>query len=175
MPEFVIGIGLMMLLGVTLGWLPIDSSGISFGGFQAQARAYVLPALTLVLGVLPYVGRVSRVAAREAFVAPYTRAAVLRGLSRRRVVWDYSMRNAATPIVNTVAVNLVYLLGGVIVVENVFGFPGIGQALAQAILRGDAIMTQAIAVVMGAMFIGISLVADVLVVYFNPRLRASAT
>jgi peptide/nickel transport system permease protein len=84
------------------------------------------------------------------------------------------MRNAAVPLVNAVAINIVYLLSGVIVVENVFAFPGIGQALVQAIGAGDVITVQAIALVMGAMFIAISLAADLLAVYFNPRLRTAA-
>jgi peptide/nickel transport system permease protein len=173
MPEFVVGIGLLMLFAVTLGWLPVDSSGISFGGFEAQAKAYVLPALTLVLAMVPHIARIARVSAREAFGAPFVQAAVLRGLSRRRVTWDHGMRNAAVPLVNAVAINIVYLLSGVIVVENVFAFPGIGQALVQAIGGGDVITVQAIALVMGAMFIAISLAADLLAVYFNPRLRTA--
>jgi peptide/nickel transport system permease protein len=173
-PEFVIGIGLLLLFAVTLGWLPVDSTGLSFGGLGAQVEAYVLPTLTLVLAVSAYLVRITRAAAREAFAAPYTRAAVLRGLPRRVVIWDHAMRNAAVPIVNAVAVNLVYLLSGVIVVENVFGVPGIGLALVQAVGHADTITVQAIALVMGAMFIAISFAADLLVIYFNPRLRAAA-
>jgi peptide/nickel transport system permease protein len=123
--------------------------------------------------MVPYIMRIARASAREAFGAPYVQAAVLRGLSRRRVVWDHAMRNAAVPLVNAIAINLVYLLSGVIVVENVFAFPGIGQALVAAIGNGDTITVQAIALVMGGMFVAISLAADVLVVYFNPRLKAA--
>jgi peptide/nickel transport system permease protein len=135
-------------------------------------QAYVLPIAALVAVTVPYMARVTRVAAREALAAPYTHAAVFRGLSKRRVLWDYAMRNAAVPIVNAVAINLVYLIGGVIVVENVFSFPGIGQALIQGITHSDAITVQAITLVLGGMFIVISLLADLLVVYFNPRLRS---
>ncbi|MDQ3993574.1 MAG: ABC transporter permease [Actinomycetota bacterium] len=172
MPEFVVGIGLLMLFAVTLDWLPVNSTALSFGTTPEQVKAYVLPALTLVLAMVPYIVRIARGAAREALAAPYTQAALLRGLPRRTVIWDHAMRNAAVPLVNAVAINLVYLLSGVIVVENVFAFPGIGQALVQAIAQGDVLTVQAIALVMGAMFIAISLVADLLVVYFNPRLKA---
>lgn len=174
LPEFVVGIGLLMLFAVTLGWLPVDSTALSFGTTPEKAKAYLLPALTLVIAMVPYIARIARGAARESLAAPYTQAALLRGLPRRTVVWDHAMRNAAVPIVNAVAINLVYLLSGVIVVENVFAFPGIGQALVQAIGQGDTITVQAIALVMGAMFILISLAADLLVVYFNPRLKAAA-
>jgi peptide/nickel transport system permease protein len=174
LPEFVVGIGLLMLFAVTLGWLPVDSTGLAFAAdLGSQAKAYVLPALTLVLAMVPYIVRIGRAAAREALAAPYVQAALLRGLSRRSITWDHAMRNAAVPLVNAVAINIVYLLSGVIVVENVFAFPGIGQLLVQAIGGGDTIMVQAIALVMGAMFILISLAADFLVVYFNPRLKAA--
>jgi peptide/nickel transport system permease protein len=174
LPEFVVGIGLLMLFAVTLGWLPVDSTGLAFATtFTDQAKAYVLPALTLVLAMVPYIVRIGRAAAREALAAPYVQAALLRGLSRRSITWDHAMRNAAVPMVNAVAINIVYLLSGVIVVENVFAFPGIGQLLVQAIGSGDTTMVQSIALVMGAMFILISLAADFLVVYFNPRLKAA--
>jgi peptide/nickel transport system permease protein len=173
-PEFVIGLVLLMIFSVTLAWLPVDSGNqLAFGDFGNKLQAYVLPTATLVLASIPYMLRNTRVAAREALVAPYTRAAVLRGLPRHRVVWDHAMRNAATPIINAVAINLVYLLSGVIVVENLFGFPGLGQALVGAVGNGDTIMVQAIALLMGAMFISISVAADLIAVLFNPRLKAA--
>jgi peptide/nickel transport system permease protein len=174
LPEFVVGIGLLMLFAVTLGWLPVDSTGLTFAtSFGDRVKAYILPALTLVLAMVPYIVRIGRAAAREALAAPYVQAALLRGLSRRSITWDHAMRNAAVPLVNAVAINIVYLLSGVIVVENVFAFPGIGQLLVQSIGAGDTTMVQSIALVMGAMFILISLAADFLVVYFNPRLKAA--
>jgi peptide/nickel transport system permease protein len=174
LPEFVVGIGLILLFAVTLGWLPVDSTGLAFGSTTDKMQAYILPAATLVIAMVPYIVRIARGATREALAAPYTQAAVLRGLPRRSVIWTHAMRNAAVPLVNAVAINLVYLLSGVIVVENVFAFPGIGQALVAAINQGDTLTVQAIALVMGAMFIMISLVADLLVVYFNPRLKGGA-
>ena len=173
LPEFVVGIALLMLFAVTLHWLPVDSTALSFGTTVEKLKAYILPAATLVVAMVPYITRIARGAAQEALAAPYTQAALLRGLPRRTIIWDHAMRNAAVPLVNAVAINLVYLLSGVIVVENVFAFPGVGQALVQAIAQGDTITVQAIALVMGAMFIAISLAADLLVVYFNPRLKAA--
>lgn len=174
MPEFVVGIGLLIAFAVLLNVLPPDSTGLSFGGIPAQVEAYVLPVATLVIVSIPYIGRVTRAAAREVLAAPYTRSAVLRGLDRRTVIWDHAMRNAAPPIINAIAINTVYLIGGVIVVENLFSFPGLGQELVTAINHADVITVQAIALLMGAMFIVINLIADVLVISFNPRLKASA-
>jgi peptide/nickel transport system permease protein len=177
LPEFVVGIGLLMLFAVTLGWLPIDSAtALTFASsLGAQAKAYVLPALTLTLAMVPYIVRIARASVREALAAPYVQAAVLRGLPRRTIVWDHALRNAGVPLVNAIAINIVYLLSGVIVVETVFAFPGIGQELVQAISTTDMFSVQAIAFVMGGLFIAISLVADVLVAYLNPRLKAAST
>ncbi|HTE63271.1 MAG TPA: ABC transporter permease, partial [Solirubrobacteraceae bacterium] len=174
MPEFVVGIGLISVLAVSLGWLPVDSTGLAFGDASDQILAYVLPALTLAAGVVPYVARLARASASETLAAPYSRAAVLRGLSPRRVVWNYGMRNSAGPLVNAVAINLVYLLSGVIVVENVFAFPGIGQTLITAIGQSDTSSVLAITMLLGAMCIVLSLIADLVVIAFNPRLKAAA-
>jgi len=83
------------------------------------------------------------------------------------------MRNAAVPIANAVALNFIYLLGGVIVVENLFGFPGAGQALLQAIGNGDVITVEAIGLLMAVAFVGVSVITDLIVVYLNPRLKRS--
>lgn len=174
LPEFVLGIALIMIFAVQLGWFPVDSTAVSFGTPSEIAAAYVLPALTLVLAMVPHISRIARASASESLDTPYVASATLRGLRPRRVMWDYGMRNAAVPMVNAVALNVVYLLGGVIVVEQVFAFPGIGQLLVEAIGNGDATMVLAIAVILGAMFIVISLIADLLAIYFNPRLRTSS-
>jgi peptide/nickel transport system permease protein len=173
MPEFVLGIGLLLLFAVYVPIFPVDSTAFSFGGTGAKLMALVLPTATIVIHMLPYMVRMTRASARETFAAPYVRAAVLRGLPRRLVVWRHGMKNAAIPLVNAVALNLVWLLGGVIVVENVFAYPGLGQLLVSAIDSNDAIMVQSIAMIMGAMFITISIVADLIVVYLNPRLRSA--
>lgn len=175
LPEFVTGLGLIMIFGVILDVLPVSSSvGIAFGSFTTQVKAFVLPAVTLALAGAPFIFRNARVAAHEALAAPYTRSAVLRGLPRRRVIWSHAMRNAAIPILNATAITMMYLLGGVIVVENVFGFPGVGAALVTAVGNGDTITVQAIALLMGAVFIAISLATDMLAVLFDPRLKGDA-
>jgi peptide/nickel transport system permease protein len=175
LPEFVVGIVLLFFLSRELGWLPTDSTALVFpASFKSEAEAYVLPTVTLVLAIVPYIARIARGSLREALAAPYTQAAVLRGLPRRTVVWDHAMRNAGVPLINAVAVNIVYLLSGVIVVENVFAFPGIGQGLVQAIQTTDVYNALAIAMLMGALFVIVSLIADIVAAYLNPRLKAAA-
>jgi peptide/nickel transport system permease protein len=173
LPEFIIGIGLVLIFGVRLKWFPVDSSGLQFGSASAKVKAYILPVATLVLAMLPHISRIARSAAVESLNAPYVAAAVLRGLRPRRITWDHAMRNAAVPLVNAVALNVVYLLGGVIVVEEVFAFPGIGQLFVEAIGAGDTPMVLSITMLLGIMFISISLIADLLVLYFNPRLKSA--
>jgi peptide/nickel transport system permease protein len=171
-PDFVTAISLLLLFGVTFGWLPVDSIALMFDSpISAKIAVFALPVMTLAISIWPYIARITRAAAREALAASYTQAALLRGLPRRTVVWNHAMRNAAINIINAVSVSLVYLIGGVIVVENVFGMPGIGRWLVEAVSTGDAPAVQTVAVIMGAIFIGINLIADTFMVYFNPRYR----
>ena len=173
-PEFVIGLFLLLLFAVDLKLLPVDSGqGLAFGTLSAQIKAYILPTATLVVASVPFIMRNTRVAVREALAAPYTRAAVLHGIPRRRVVWHHAMRNAAGPILNAVALNVIYLLAGVIVVENVFDFPGLGQDLVASVGTGDTITVQAVAMLLGATFIGVSLATDALAGALNPLVRGS--
>jgi peptide/nickel transport system permease protein len=170
-PVFGIGIVLVLVFAVNLGWAPVDSTAITFGTTKEKIEAYILPTATLVLSLLPHFIRMTRAAVRETLTAPYAQAAVLRGLPRRTVTWRHLMPNAAGPIVNVVALEIMWLVGGVILVENVFGFPGLGALLVDAIEAGDLISVQAIAILTGVMFITISLAADLFVLALNPRLR----
>ncbi|MFC7764638.1 ABC transporter permease [Leucobacter soli] len=171
MPEFVVAFGLVMIFGVWLGWLPVDSTAVIYGTPPEVARAYILPALALALTVIPYVLRVGRVAMAETLMEPYARSAILQGLSRRRVLWINVLPNASGPIINAISLNLVYVLGGVIIVENVFGFPGIGQALVAAINSKDTNSVLAITMLLGILFILLNLLTDFVAVLANPRSR----
>jgi peptide/nickel transport system permease protein len=173
LPEFVVGLAVMILLAVELGWFPVASSAVTGPLTQDWLKAFVLPALTLGLGVVPYVSRIARAAVSESLSAPFTRNAVLRGLPRRRVVWRHAMRSASVPLVNAIALNIIYLMGGVVIVENVFAFPGLGRLLIQSIGQGDTNLALSITVLLGAVFIALGLVADVVVTYLNPRLKAA--
>jgi peptide/nickel transport system permease protein len=170
-PIFVLGIVLTYVFSVRLGWTPVDSSGLAFGGFSAGVQAYILPVVTLALSLVPHWSRLTRAVFRETLSEPYAQAAVLRGLRRRTVTWKYLMPNAAAPIVNVVALELMWLVGGVVLVENVFGFPGLGSELVSAIQDGDLITVQAIALLTGTLFVLISMTADLVVLMLNPRLR----
>jgi peptide/nickel transport system permease protein len=173
-PEFVVGLGLLIILGVELKILPTDSGvGIAFGSGFAVVKSYVLPTLTLVVASVPYILRNTRVAVQEALAAPYTRTGVLQGLPRREIIWSRAMRNAASPILNAIALNVIYLLSGVIVVETVFDFPGLGQSLVTAVASGDAPTVQVEALILGGTFVLISIATDALAAVLNPSIRAA--
>lgn len=172
MPEFLIGIALYLVFVVWLGWFPTQSvMAFSFGDFWARAITFVLPAATIALLLMPHIARVARVAALEAFSASYVSAARLRGLSERQVKWDHAFRNAAVPLVSVIGINLVYAISGVLVVDYLFGFPGIGSLLVAAIGSGDVLTTQGIIMIFAALITMINISVDIGILWLNPRLR----
>jgi peptide/nickel transport system permease protein len=173
LPEFVTALLLLVLFAVKLKALPIESaSGILYGSGPIDTiRAYMLPTLTLVLVLTPYITRMVRANVREVLSQPLTRSAVLRGLPTRTVLWRHVVPNAALPVIAVVALTLADILAGVVVVESVFAFPGIGKLFVDSVLGTDVPMVQAVALVVGAGFVALNLLADGLLVVFDPRLR----
>ena len=137
LPEFVIALLMLLVCGVWLGILPVASSGVVFATGWAQIEAYILPILTLVVVVTPYMARMVRVQVRDALGQGWVRSAVLRGVGTRRLTWRHIVPNASVPVVNVIALNIAELLGGLVVVEVVFAFPGLGQLLVDSVLGGD--------------------------------------
>lgn len=173
-PEFTIGVVVLAVFAVSLGLFPISSGIVLFGTPAQRFEAYVLPAVTLALVVIPHMARQVRIAVREVVATPYVRAAALRGLSPRRLTWGHVVPMTAGRVVNVMALNLAELLAGVVVVETVFGFPGVGRQLVEAIGSNDITIVQAITVIIGASYIIINFLADALVIALNPRLRRAA-
>jgi len=171
LPEFVVGLVLLVLLAVQWGVLPLESSAAALGSGIDEVKAYILPVLTLGIILTPYILRMVRVNVRDAADSTFVRAAVLRGLPRRRVVWRHVVPNASLPVVNVVALSLAELVGGVVVIETVFGFPGIGKLLVESVGNKDLPTVQAIALIMGLGYVTLNFVADAAVVGLNPRLR----
>jgi peptide/nickel transport system permease protein len=172
-PVFVVGIVLILVVSVHLGLTPVDSTALTFGTPAQRAAAYILPSVTLALALVPHITRITRASIWDTLAAPYAQAGVLRGLTRRTVTWRYLLPNASAPIVNAVALDMMWLVTGVILVENVFAFPGLGSLIVSAVQSGDIFTVQAVVMVTGALFICISLAADLLVVALTPRLRES--
>lgn len=172
-PVFVIGIAVLYVLAIWIQAFPVQSSlAFQGGGFADKAQALVLPAVSLVLLVCPHLIRLSRAAFRDVLARPYVQAAVLRGLPRRTVLWRYAAPNAIAVIVHAIALTVVTCITGALVIENVFGYPGLGQLLISSVQAGDEAVIQGGVVVTGAVVIGTSMLADVIGARYNPQLRA---
>jgi peptide/nickel transport system permease protein len=175
MPEFLIGIALYLVFVIWLGWFPTQSGmAFSFGTFQDRAITFILPATTIALLLIPHIARVTRVVTAEAFAATYVSAARLRGLGERQIKWSHAFRNAAVPLVSVVSINIVYAISGVLVVDVLFGFPGIGSLLVAAIGSGDVLTTQGVIMMFAVMITIINLTADVVTLWLSPRLRLAS-
>jgi len=173
-PEFMIGLLLAFVIGYHLGWLPTDSSSAGFYDVPWPAlSSYVLPSIAVALTISPYVTRLARANAREVMGEPYIRAALLRGVGGARLTARHVLPNASPPVVNALALQFAGSIGGVVVTETVFGFPGIGQLLVQAVGERDLAVVQAIALIIGGAYVVINVLADAVVRLVTPRLRGA--
>lgn len=170
-PEFFLGYILILYLGVKWGMFPSIASlreGMSFGDLLYRT---FLPALTLVLVVTAHMMRMTRAAIINLLASPYIEMARLKGVPPWKVIVRHALPNAWAPIINVVALNLAYLITGVVLVEVVFVYPGIGQLLVDAVSKRDFPVVQACCLIFAATFILLNLAADVGAILTNPRLR----
>jgi peptide/nickel transport system permease protein len=171
LPEFFIGYVLILLLSVQLGWLPSLAMVAPEMGLGERLTTIALPAVTLILAVLAYMMRMTRTAVLDVMGRPYIEMAVLKGVAPVRLVLRHALPNALAPIIQVVAFNLAYLVVGVVLVEVVFVYPGIGQYLVDAVAKRDVTVVQACGLVFAATYVGLNVLADILVILVNPRLR----
>ena len=170
-PEFVSSIVLILVFAVILRWLPLTASWPAGSGPLVQLQHLILPALPLVIVLFGYIARMTRSGTIEALSADYTRTAILKGLRWRTILRRHVLRNALLPTITVIATQAGYALGGLVVVETLFRYQGIGNLVLQAAKGKDFAMLQAGVLTIGAFFIVITLIADTLVVALNPRLR----
>jgi len=171
LPEFVTGLVLIQVLALRLGLFPANSS-IRPGASFAEALPYlILPALTATLVLLAYVTRLTRAGVIEELKQGYVRTATLKGLSRHQVIGRHVLRNALLPTITVVAISIGWLISGLIVIENVFNYPGLGRLMTFAIDRRDLPLMQAITMLTVLIFALANLAADLLYAYLNPRIR----
>ncbi|MDZ7714543.1 MAG: ABC transporter permease [Rhodovibrio sp.] len=152
------------------GWFPGISNVSGEIGFWDRVYRTLLPALTLTLVVTAHMMRMTRAAIVNLMASPYIEMARLKGLSRRRIIVKHALPNALSPIINVVAVNLAYLIVGVVVVEVVFVYPGLGQLLVDSVSKRDMPVIQAGSMIFAAVYVLLNLSADVLSIVTNPRL-----
>ncbi|MDR3374681.1 MAG: ABC transporter permease [Ancalomicrobiaceae bacterium] len=170
-PEFFVGYVLIAIFTVELGLFPSLATVDSDTGFFDRIYATTLPALTLTLLVAAHMLRMTRTSVLSVMSSPYIEMAFLKGLTRSRVVAHHALPNAAAPIITVVALNLAYLVVGVVVVEAVFTYPGIGQLMVDAVTKRDVPVIQACGLVFAAVFVGLNTIADILAILVNPRLK----
>ncbi len=169
-PEFLIGYLLMAFLAVKAGLLPPLATLDPARPLLAQAERLVLPVITLALAVMAHVMRMTRATLLEIGRKPWMEMAVLKGLPARWRLWHHALPNAAGPLANVVAMNMAWLITGVVVTETVFVYPGAGRLMVDAVIARDIPVVQACALVFAAVYILLNLVADIMALITNPRL-----
>ena len=171
LPEFFIAYLLIILMAVNVDWFP-SLSTVS-PGMPITERIYqsTLPAITLTLLVAAHMLRMTRSSVLAVMSTPYVEMAFLKGARRQRVITRHALPNAAAPIITVVALNLAYLVVGVVVIEAVFVYPGLGQLMVDAVSKRDVPVIQACGLVFAMVFVLLNTLADVLVILVNPRLR----
>lgn len=171
LPEFVTGLILIQIFAFNLGIFPANSSIDPGATFREALPMLVLPAMTATLVLLAYIIRLTRAGVIEEMKRTYVRTATLKGLSQRSVIFKHVLRNALLPTITVVALSIGWLISGLIVIENVFNYPGLGRLLVFAIDRRDLPLMQAITMVTVLAFALANLVADLLYAALNPRIR----
>jgi peptide/nickel transport system permease protein len=170
-PEFVSGIVLILIFGVLLKWLPISATWPNGAGPVTQIYYLLLPSIPLVLVLFGYIARMARAGMIEALDSDYTRTAILKGLPRRTVIWRHVLRNALLPTISVIATQTAYLIGGLVIIETLFHYQGIGSLIFTAASKKDFPTLQAGVLTVGAIFTFASIGADLLYALLNPRIR----
>jgi peptide/nickel transport system permease protein len=168
-PEFVVGIVLILVFAVRLGWLP--AGGSANGSIIHQFEVLILPAITLSAILFGYIARMARAGTIDSLASDYTRTATLKGLSRTVVLRRHVLRNALLPTIAVIATQMSYLLGGLLVTETMFNYRGLGLLIASSAEERDIPMLMAAVFVVGAFSMIMTLLAEVLTAWLNPRVR----
>jgi len=170
-PEFFVAYILIALLSVQLIIFPSISNINNQMSFWQKIYAIVLPGLTLTLVVVAHMMRQTRAAIINILASPFIEMARLKGIQRTRIIIMHALPNALSPVINVIALNLAYLVVGVVIVEVVFVYPGLGQLMVDSVSKRDIPVVQACGLIFASVYIGLNLTADVLSILSNPRLR----
>ncbi len=171
LPEFFIGYILIYFVAVKFGWFPSMATVYDGMSLLEKLNAIALPVTVLTLVVLAHMMRMTRAAILNVMQSAYIETAELKGLSQFKVIARHAFPNAIAPIVNVVMLNLAYLVVGVVVVEVIFVYPGMGQYLVDHVAKRDVPVVQACGLIFAAVYIGLNLIADIVSIVTNPRLR----
>lgn len=170
-PDFLLAILLVTLFAVKLGWLPSIARIRPSYDLLDWLRVLALPVTTLVFAVLPHMVRMTRTAVLEVLSTPAMEMATLKGLPRWRILAIHALPNALGPVANVIALNLAYLISGIVVIETLFNFPGLGRYMVDAVTIRDVPAVQFCAMLFCATYVLLNLMADIVAIVANPRLR----
>jgi peptide/nickel transport system permease protein len=173
LPEFVTGVILLVVFAVDLGWFP-SSSAVPGASPVDWFRQLLLPAIPLMCVLFGYIARMARAGTVDALRADYTRTATLKGLPRRTVVGKHVLRNSLLPTISVVSVQIGYLVGGLVVTETLFAYPGIGSLAYDSVQANDITVIESIVLFTAVLYMLSNLVADVLYAALNPRVRLAS-
>ena len=168
-PEFLLGTLAVLFFAVQLRWLPAVAYLSSDASWTQTARALVLPVATLVIVVSAQIARMTRAIIGNLLGQPFVEMAILKGVPRRRVVGVHALINAVGPLANVVALNIAYLVSGVVVVETIFAYPGVARLMVDAVQARDLPVVQACAMIFCATYVLLILIADLLAYAYDPR------
>jgi peptide/nickel transport system permease protein len=169
-PEFLTGSLLVMLFSVYLGWLPAISYVAEYRSPGHFITTLAMPVLTIALVISAQMARMTRATILNIMDSPYIEMAVLKGVSRGRIIFRHSLINVIGPIANVIALNLTFLIGGVVIVETIFAYPGLAKLIVDAVSTRDFPVVQSCALVFSFAYILLMLLADIVAIVSNPRL-----
>jgi len=170
-PGFVIGYCLIYVFAIELGWLPVQGYvriGVDFWKFLERM---ILPSLTLSVGFIALISRITRASVLEVLNEDYIRTARAKGLSNRVVLMKHALRNAAVPIMTVIGIGIAIVLGGAVVTESVFGLPGLGRLTVEAVLSRDFPTIQTVILMFSVVYVLVNLLIDISYTFFDPRIR----
>jgi peptide/nickel transport system permease protein len=174
LPEFVTGILLVAVFStVVFHWLPAVTISSGTGHPWDDPQVMILPVATLVIAVAPYVSRIVRSTLLEVLDSDYVELARLKGIPERVVMRKHALLNAIVPAIQVIALQLAWLAGGVVFVETVFSYPGIGLQLVDSVRNHDVPMVQALSMIIAGIYVGVNLVADIASILLSPRARTA--
>ncbi|MCL2394537.1 MAG: ABC transporter permease [Acidimicrobiaceae bacterium] len=174
LPDFVVGVVLILVLAVGLGWFPVSALGAVGGNVFTKLHALFLPALTLTLGLVGYVARMTRTGTITTLASPFVRTAVLKGLPWSRVVSAHVLRNSLLPTVTIVGTQIGYLVGGLVITETLYNYPGFGEAMLTAAQGHDVAVLETGTLLLAVISMAAVLATDLFYTALDPRVQRPA-
>ena len=170
-PDFLVAVILVSIFAVQLGWLPAVATLRANADLAQLARALALPVTALTFTVMAHMARMTRSAVLNVLASPAIEMAILKGVPRTRILLLHALPNALAPIVNVVALNLAYLISGIVVIETLFNFTGLGRLMVEAVTTRDIPVVQACAMIFCSVYVVLNMTADIIAILANPRIR----